>query len=112
MAPVMLLSAIIGVFVAMWARPIYQVDALLQIESKNSKPSGMMGSLGALFATSSPAETEMELIRSRQVMGSAVEKMRLDLVAEPLDKMDRLLHKEGRLELNNFNVPWDNVPKT
>ena len=111
MAPVMLLSAIIGVFVAMWARPIYQVDALLQIESKNSKPSGMMGSLGALFATSSPAETEMELIRSRQVMGSAVEKMRLDLVAEPLDKMDRLLHKEGRLELNNFNVPWDNVPK-
>ena len=111
MVPIMLLSAIIGVFVAMWIRPVYQVDALLQIETKNNKSTGMMGSLGALFPTSSPAETEMELIRSRQVMGSAVEKMRLDLVAIPLSKMDRLFHEEGRLELSNFNVPWDKFPK-
>ena len=109
MVPIMLLAGIIGVFVAMWVRPVYQVDALLQIESKNSKPSGMMGSLGALFATSSPAETEMELIKSRQVMGAAVEKMRLDLVADPQSKIDRLMHKEGRLELSNFSVPWDKV---
>ena len=46
MVPIMLLAGIIGVFVAMWVRPVYQVDALLQIESKNNKPSGMMGSLG------------------------------------------------------------------
>ena len=111
MAPCIILSAIVGVFVAMWLRPIYQVDALLQIETKNNKQSGMMGSLGALFASSSPAETEMELIKSRQVMGSAVEKMRLDLIANPLNKSDRLLHKEGRLELSNFNVPWNNLPK-
>ena len=111
MVPIMLLAGIIGAFVAMWIRPVYQVDALLQIESKNSKPSGMMGGLGALFATSSPAETEMELIKSRQVMGSAVEKMNLDLVATPLSKTDRFFHKEGRLELSNFNVPWDNLPK-
>ena len=111
MVPIMLLAGIIGVFVAMWIRPVYQVDALLQIESKNSKPSGMMGSLGALFATSSPAETEMELIKSRQVMGAAVEKMRLDLHAEPLDKLDRLFHREGRVELSNFYVNWTNMPK-
>ena len=72
MVPCLLLSGIIGVFVAMWIRPVYQVDALLQIESKNNKTAGLMGSLGSLFATSSPAETEMELIKSRQVMGSAV----------------------------------------
>lgn len=110
MVPIMLLAGIIGVFVAMWVRPVYQVDALLQIESKNSKPSGMMGSLGALFATSSPAETEMELIKSRQVMGSAVEKMRLDLVAEPLNKLDRLLHKEGRVDLMNFSYNKERLP--
>ena len=111
MIPTVILAGIIGVFAAMWIRPVYQVDALLQIESKNSKPSGMMGSLGALFATNSPAETEMELIKSRQVMGAAVEKMRLDLKAEPLNKLDRLLHREGRVELNNFYVNWENVPK-
>ena len=112
MVPCILLAGVVGVFVAMWIRPVYQVDALLQIESKNSKSSAnMMGGLGALFSTSSPAETEMELIKSRQVLWSAVEKMRLDLVAEPLGKKDRLFHKEGRLELNNFTVPWDGVPE-
>lgn len=103
MVPSILLAAFLGVFVAMWIRPVYQVDALLQIESKNSKGAGLMGELGNLFASSSPAETEMELIKSRQVMGSAVEKMRLDLMAEPLNKLDRLLHREGRVDLMNFS---------
>ena len=111
MVPCILIAGIIGVFVSMWIRPVYQVDALLQIETKQSKTPGMMGGLGALFATTSPAETEMELIKSRQVMGAVVEKMRLELVADPQNKLDRLLHKEGRLELSNFSVPWDNIPK-
>ena len=37
MIPCLIVSGIIGVFVALWIRPIYQVDALLQIESKNNK---------------------------------------------------------------------------
>jgi tyrosine-protein kinase Etk/Wzc len=111
MVPCLLLSGIIGVFVALWIRPVYQVDALLQIESKNSKTAGLMGSLGSLFATSSPAETEMELIKSRQVVGSAVEKMHLDLIAIPQNKMDRLLHQEGRIDLSNFNIPVERLTK-
>ena len=111
MVPCLLLAGVIGVFVAMWIRPVYQVDALLQIESKSNKSAGLVGGLGNLFATNSPAETEMELIKSRQVMGSAVEKMRLDLVAEPLNKMDRLLHREGRLQLSNFSIPREKLPK-
>ena len=110
MVPCILLAAILGVFVAMWIRPVYQVDALLQIESKNNKGAGMMGELGNLFASSSPAETEMELIKSRQVMGAAVEKMRLDLSAEPLNKLDRLLHQEGRIDLMNFSYNKDLLP--
>lgn len=111
MVPCLLLSGIIGVFVALWIRPVYQVDALLQIESKNNKTAGLMGSLGSLFATSSPAETEMELIKSRQVMGSAVEKMHLDLIAVPQNKVDRLLHQEGRIDLSNFNIPVERLTK-
>ncbi len=112
MVPCLVLAGAVGVFVTMWIRPVYQVDALLQIESKNSKSSmGMMGGLGSLFASTSPAETEIELIKSRQVMGSAVEKMHLMYNAEPVNFMDRLLHKEGRLELSQFEVPWDSIPK-
>jgi len=110
MLPSIFIAAVVGVFVAQWIRPVYQVDALLQIESKNNKAGGIMGDLGSLFATSSPAETEMELIKSRQVMGSAVEKMRLDLNAEPLNKLDRLLHKEGRVELSNFSYNKELLP--
>jgi tyrosine-protein kinase Etk/Wzc len=113
MLPCLILAGFIGLFVAMWIRPVYQVDALLQIENKNSKgmASAMMGGLGGLFASSSPAETEIELIKSRQVIGDAVEKMRLQYYATPVRKLDRLLHKEGRMELNQLEIPWDNLPE-
>lgn len=39
------IAGVVGVFVAMWIRPVYKVDALLQIESKNSKGSMNMMSI-------------------------------------------------------------------
>ncbi|MCQ2061996.1 MAG: polysaccharide biosynthesis tyrosine autokinase [Fibrobacter sp.] len=110
MAPCIILAGIIGVIVAMWIRPIYQVDALLQIESKNTKSAGMMSGLGDLFSTTSPAETEIELINSRQVVGDAVEKLHLRYSAVPTNKLERLLHKEGRMDVNQFEVPWEKLP--
>lgn len=108
--PCVLFAVAVGVFVAMWIRPVYQVDALLQIETKNGKGPSMMGDMAALFATTSPAETEIELIKSRRVLGSTVEAKRLQYYAIPKGKWDRLLHREGRMELMNFDVPWDCVP--
>ena len=110
MVPSVLFAGIIGVVVAFWIRPIYQVDALLQIESKGSKGAGMLDGLSGLFASTSPAETEIELIKSRQIIGEAVEKMHLQYVATPTNILDRLLHREGRMELAVFEVPWDAVP--
>ncbi|MCF0225330.1 MAG: polysaccharide biosynthesis tyrosine autokinase [Fibrobacter sp.] len=112
MLPCILVAGVVGVFVMMWIRPVYQVDALLQIETKNSKGQmSLMSNLGSIFASSTPAETEIELIKSRQVMGSTVEKMRLMYKVEPLNFLDRLLHKEGRLELMQLEVPWDSIPE-
>jgi len=110
MIPSLILSGIVGVFIAMWIRPIYKVDALIQIESKNNKSVGMMSGLGNLFATTSPAATEIELITSRQIIGETVEKMNLQYEATPINKLDRLLHHEGRMELNRFDFPWENLP--
>lgn len=112
MIPSIIFAGVIGVIVAMWIRPVYQVDALLQIENKNSKgPASMMGGLASLFATASPAETEIELIKSRQVIGDAIEKMHLQYIATPTNKLDRLLHREGRMDLNLFVVPKNIFPK-
>ena len=82
----LLLSGIIGVFAACWIRPVYEVNALLQVETKGkgASASAMMGDLGSLFAAASPAETEIELVKSRRVMGAAVEASRLQNVAVPL----------------------------
>lgn len=113
MLPCLILSGILGIIIAMWIRPVYQVDALLQIESKSNKgmASAMMGGLGSLFASSSPAETEIELIKSRQIIGDAVDKMHLQYIALPTRKLQRLLHKEGRMELSLFEVPWWKLPE-
>ena len=35
--PCVMFAGVVGVFVALWIRPVYQVDALLQIETKNSR---------------------------------------------------------------------------
>lgn len=112
--PCMFLAGAIGIVVALWIRPVYQVDALLQIENKNSKgaASTLMGGLAGLFASGSPAETEIELIKSRQIVGNAVEKMHLQYVAEPTNLVKRLLHREGRMEVHRFEIPWDNLPET
>lgn len=109
----LLLSGIIGVFAAYWIRPVYEVNALLQVETKGkgANASAMMGDLGSLFATGSPAETEIELVKSRRVMGAAVEASRLQNVAIPLGFWDRLLHREGRLDLLDFRIPLENIPE-
>jgi tyrosine-protein kinase Etk/Wzc len=111
MVPCIFVAGIIGVFIAFWIRPVYKVDALLQIESKSNKSVGMMGGLPSLFASSSPAETEIELIKSRHIIGEAVEKMHLQYTATPVNSLDRLLHREGRMEISRFGVPWTLIPK-
>jgi len=111
MVPCVIVAGIIGVFIALWIRPVYKVDALLQIESKSNKSAGLMGGLPSLFAPTSPAETEIELIKSRHIIGEAVEKMHLQYQATPVNGLDRLLHREGRMELNQYEVPWSRIPE-
>lgn len=113
MLPCLILSGILGVIAAMWIRPVYQADALLQIESQNNKGmiGAMMGGLGSLFASASPAETEIELIMSRQIIGETVDKMHLQYYATPTNIPQRLIHKEGRMDLTQFEIPWDSLPK-
>ena len=113
MFPCVLLAGIVGVFISMWIRPIYKVDALLQIESKNKGgvASSMTGGLAGLFATSSPAETEIELIGSRQILGEVVESMRLQYSSVPVNSIKRVQHKEGRMDVSQLEIPWDLIPE-
>ncbi len=64
------------------AEPVYRANALIQIEKKSS---GMLGlsEISEALGTESKAVTEIELIKSRNVVGKAVDRLRLDLQAEP-----------------------------
>ncbi len=76
-----LLTAL-GVIYALIASPIYRADALLQVEEK-SEGMGGLKDLSAMFVGETPAEAERELIRSRLVVASVVDQLRLDVQAEP-----------------------------
>lgn len=72
-----------GAGYAVLAAPIYRADALVQVEQKSAGIPGLTN-LGEMFGNESKAVTEIELIKSRSVVGSAVENLRLEIEAEPL----------------------------
>ena len=69
---------------AITATPIYEANTLIQVEDVKGNPlGGMMGEAGSLFDIKSPATAEIEILRSRLVVGQAVSNLQLDLAVEP-----------------------------
>ena len=101
----MVVGAVVGVLLGNWIRPQYTSDALLQIDVKGNKTSKAMGEMGALLDVASPADAEIELIKSRMVLSSVVEDEHLCFKASPVGRMDRLLHREGRMDLEYLYIP-------
>ncbi|WP_426151281.1 polysaccharide biosynthesis tyrosine autokinase [Pseudomonas sp. DC3000-4b1] len=76
------LCTLVGIAYAVVATPVYQANAMIQIEPKkigldatpvfNSKPTSV-----------SEAATEIELIKSRAVLGRVIADLKLDIVATP-----------------------------
>ena len=76
------LFMIVGVAVAVFSTPIYQATAMIQVEEKGGSVPGF-DELGGMFESTSAAVTEIELLKSRSIIGEAVDNLKLDIVAEP-----------------------------
>ncbi|MFN2368232.1 MAG: Wzz/FepE/Etk N-terminal domain-containing protein, partial [Desulfurivibrionaceae bacterium] len=77
------LLAVIGALVYIFlAAPIYRGDTLIQVETKGGGITGL-DALSGLMNTASEAATEIEIIKSRSVIGAAVDELQLNLRAEP-----------------------------
>ena len=100
-------SALLGAGYAMWVRPEYTSDALLQVNVKgsSSKATKAMGEMGAVLDLVSPADAEIELIKSRMVLSYVVATEHLNLWAVPVSFWDRLMHREGRMDLDSLRIP-------
>lgn len=106
-------------FVYLWmTAPVYQVQALVQVEEKSAGATALFGDLGAMLEGASPAEAEIEIIKSRMVLGRVVRELKLDLVARPKvlpiigAPLLRRNEDPPRLQMDFFNVAkrWMGVP--
>lgn len=81
-AAVTVVFTAIGVFYALIQPPVYRANALIQVEEKQGGLPGMED-LSGLLESNSNAETEIQLIKSRRVLGQVVDNLNLDIVTSP-----------------------------
>src|SRR5690606_15799143 len=74
---------IYGAMSALLTQPVYQADSLIQVEQGDGPTSNALSEMAALFNVQSPASAEIEILRSRLVVGRAVDNLRLHLSAQP-----------------------------
>lgn len=83
-AAVTALVLALGGAYAFIATPIYEANTLIQVEdSKGGGFGSLLGDAGSLFDIKSPATAEIEILRSRLVVGKAVANLKLDVVVTP-----------------------------
>lgn len=126
-----LLSIVSAIIYLCTTENVYQTDALVQIKSNKSSPlAGLSSDMAAMASLaglggmgSSSTQSEIELLKSRAILGQAIKDLNLDIQIQPKEKFfqkivsdnnyiktyttqDILLKKEGqRLVIAQFQVP-------
>ncbi len=79
------LAVAIGVFVALVSTPIYRADALLQVEEKGGAKGGIaaLRDVESVLGDNTSVAAELEILRSRMILGRVVERLNLTVVARP-----------------------------
>ncbi|EMY7925546.1 polysaccharide biosynthesis tyrosine autokinase [Klebsiella aerogenes] len=104
---------VIAVLYALFATPIYEANALIQVEQKQGN--ALIDSLSQMLPDSQPQSApEIALLQSRMILGKTVDDLNLQALVEqkhfPLlgKGVARLLgEKEGNLEINRLYLPKD-----
>ncbi len=76
-------ALLVGVFYSWVAERIYDADALVQVEKKDSGFSVALGEMAEMLGTPSAVTAEVELLKSRLIVGSVVDSLQLAIVAQP-----------------------------
>lgn len=74
----------LGVAYALFARPVYESNLMVQVEDSEKSAGSFLGdAASSLFDVKTPAAGEIEIIRSRMILGQAVENTKLYISASP-----------------------------
>jgi tyrosine-protein kinase Etk/Wzc len=122
------LALAIGGAYAFLARPVYESNLLIQVEDSASSAKSFLGDAASLFDVKTPATAEIEIIRSRMIIGQAVDNTLLYVDARPrylpvigewLARRAKTLSEPGflgisgwvsgseKIRVTTFNVPRD-----
>jgi tyrosine-protein kinase Etk/Wzc len=71
-----------GLAYAILAAPVFRANAIIQVEPKKNDVLGF-NDMSSLLGGESPSGTEIELIKSRSVLGKAIDNLKLDILSEP-----------------------------
>ena len=96
-------ALVLGLLYARLATPIFSSDVLIQVEEKKKGIAGLEG-LADLMPTASPADTEIEILRSRSLVGQVVKELALDVEARP-PWLSRLGSGGERIVIDRLTVP-------
>ena len=75
-------AAVLSVVIAVISTPIYEAGALLQVEEKTASLPGLED-LAEAFASESSTQAELEIIKSRSVIGASVDNLELTTTVAP-----------------------------
>lgn len=76
------LALLLGLLYGFLATPIYKADALLQVEDKQGGMPGFQ-ELNELFVQESSADAEIQIIRSRMVLGEVIDQLDMSVSVSP-----------------------------
>ena len=82
-AGITILCTALALAYAMFSTPIYQANTMIQVEQNQGNNNPVMGELALLFDTGSPVAAEIEILRSRMVIGETVDRLQLHNRATP-----------------------------
>ena len=79
------LALLVGAAYAYLSRPVYRADALIQVEQPEQQQSQahVLAELASVFNVHATSTAEMEILRSRLVVGEATDQLQLYVSAEP-----------------------------
>ncbi len=108
----------IALLYAILATPIYQSNALIQVEQKQGN--AILSSLTQILPDAQPQSAqEIALLKSRMILGKTVDDLNLQTQVEPKhfpivgDGIARLLGKEnGHIDISTLYIPQNNETKT
>ena len=81
----MILSLICALLYLRTTPDTYAVDALVQVEDSKGASAALLGDLSSMIEQKSPAQAEIEILKSRLVLGTVIDRLHLDLKISATD---------------------------